>query len=370
MESGRHTARSIVELYLERIAALNRVGPALCRDRGESRRPRHRRSSRRRAKSGGPRGPMHGIPVLIKDNIDTADRMTTTAGSLALDGVDRRRATRSSSSGCATPERDPRQDEPERMGQLPLDPLDQRLERARRPARNPYALDRNPMRFELGTGAGVAANLRGRRHRHGDGRLDHLARSSVQGLVGIKPTVGLVSRAGDHSDRAQPGYRGPDVPHGGRRGRAARPSGWRRIPRDPATAREQRTCGDRLYERFSIPAGLRGRPARRCTGSTFGIARGCAANRERNALPCSLGRRGRNHRRSGRDHIGGQTCGDSEVEVLMYEFKAGLQCLPRGDSFDSHRSVHCRRHRVQRCARAGGVGQPPSGGAGRGRKGR
>ena len=56
-------------------------------------------------KTGAPRGPLHGIPVLIKDNIDTADRMTTTAGSLALVGVDRRRATRSSSSGCATPAR-------------------------------------------------------------------------------------------------------------------------------------------------------------------------------------------------------------------------------------------------------------------------
>jgi len=86
MSSGRMSARSIAELYLKRIRAIDREGPKLnavielnpdalaIADRMD-----------RERKSGKLRGPMHGIPVLIKDNIDTGDRMMTTAGSLALD---------------------------------------------------------------------------------------------------------------------------------------------------------------------------------------------------------------------------------------------------------------------------------------------
>src|SRR3954469_25401687 len=88
MSSGRYTARQIAELYLQRIEALDRGGPHLASvialnpdalaiaDALDAER-----------KSKGARGPLHGIPVLIKDNIDTADRMMTTAGSLALEGA-------------------------------------------------------------------------------------------------------------------------------------------------------------------------------------------------------------------------------------------------------------------------------------------
>src|SRR5438552_9473249 len=87
MSSGQMTARNITQLYLDRIAELDRKGPTL----------RHvieinpdalsvADSLDEERKAGRVRGPLHGIPILLKDNVDTADRMTTTAGSLALEG--------------------------------------------------------------------------------------------------------------------------------------------------------------------------------------------------------------------------------------------------------------------------------------------
>ena len=87
MASGRYTSRRLVELYSERIEAIDRSGPALravIEMNPEAGSIADRLDDERRA--GRVRGPLHGIPVLIKDNIDTADRMTTTAGSLALEG--------------------------------------------------------------------------------------------------------------------------------------------------------------------------------------------------------------------------------------------------------------------------------------------
>ena len=87
MESGERTARSITELYLERIAALNGRGPELrsvIETNPEALEIADQLDQERQAS--GPRGPLHGIPVALKDNIDTHDRMTTTAGSLALEG--------------------------------------------------------------------------------------------------------------------------------------------------------------------------------------------------------------------------------------------------------------------------------------------
>ena len=88
MQNGTHTAKSLTELYLKRIEAIDRKGPtlnsvieinpdAISIAEGMD----------RERKEGKFRGPMHGIPVLIKDNIDTGDKMMTTAGSLALDGT-------------------------------------------------------------------------------------------------------------------------------------------------------------------------------------------------------------------------------------------------------------------------------------------
>jgi len=88
MASGRYTSRQLVELYLQRIDAIDRGGPALhsiAEVNPDALRLADELDTERRQR--GPRGPLHGIPVVLKDNIDTADRMATTAGSLALEGA-------------------------------------------------------------------------------------------------------------------------------------------------------------------------------------------------------------------------------------------------------------------------------------------
>jgi amidase len=196
MASGRYTARGLVELYLRRIEEIDRRGPTLrsvAEVNPDAVAIADALDAERRAR--GARGPLHGIPVLIKDNIDTADRMSTTAGSLALEGsiasrdafvVERLRAagavilgktnlsewanfrSTKSSSGWSG-----------RGGQV----------------RNPYALDRNPCGSSSGTGAAVAANLAAAGvGTETDGSI--VCPAGVNGLVGIKPTVGLVSRSG------------------------------------------------------------------------------------------------------------------------------------------------------------------------------
>ena len=196
MQSGRVSARRLTEMYLERVERIDRRGAALnsvietnpdalsIADALD-----------RERKAGRVRGPLHGVPVLVKDNIDTADRMLTTAGSLALVGAKPRRdafiverlraagavlvgktnlsewanfrSTHSSSGWSA------------RGGQT----------------KNPYVLDRNPCGSSSGSGAAVAANLAlvgvGTET---DGSI--VCPASACGLVGIKPTLGLVSRSG------------------------------------------------------------------------------------------------------------------------------------------------------------------------------
>jgi amidase len=196
MQSGEESARSLVEKYARRIDALDKQGPSLhfvIEVNPDAEEIAARLDAERRSK--GPRGPLHGIPVLIKDNIGTADRMTTTAGSLALEGsipprdafVARKlreagavilgktnlsewanfRSTHSSSGWSG------------RGGQ----------------AKNPYALDRNPSGSSSGTGGAVSASYAAVGiGTETDGSI--VSPSNNCGLVGLKPTVGLVSRSG------------------------------------------------------------------------------------------------------------------------------------------------------------------------------
>ncbi len=88
MEAGQDTARSLVEKYLARIDRVDRQGPALhsvIETNPDALTAADQLDAERRTR--GPRGPLHGIPILLKDNIATADRMMTTAGSLALEGA-------------------------------------------------------------------------------------------------------------------------------------------------------------------------------------------------------------------------------------------------------------------------------------------
>ena len=149
----------------------------------------------------GPRGPLHGIPILIKDNIDTTDRMMTTAGSLALVGSipakDAFVAQKLREAGAVI------------LGKTNLSEwANFRSSHSTSGwsgrgglTRNPYALDRNPCGSSSGSGVAVAANLCAAAiGTETDGSI--VCPSSANSIVGIKPTLGLVSRAGINSDCA------------------------------------------------------------------------------------------------------------------------------------------------------------------------
>ena len=196
MVSGKRTARSITELYMGRIASMDRQGPTL-RSVIEMNPDAFSIADNldRERKQKGPRGPMHGIPVLIKDNIDTADRMTTTAGSYALEGSiplrDSHVAQRLREAGAII------------LGKTNLSEwANFRSTHSSSgwsgrggQARNPYVLDRNPCGSSSGSGAATSANFAAVAvGSETDGSI--VCPSSANGLVGIKPTLGLISRAG------------------------------------------------------------------------------------------------------------------------------------------------------------------------------
>jgi len=196
MASGKYTSRAITAVYLQRIEALDKKGPGLrsvLETNPDALAQAAAFDAERKAK--GPRGPLHGIPILVKDNVATRDRMQSTAGSLALVGVspprdaflvERLRAAGAvllgkanlsewanfrsshSSSGWSG-----------RGGQC----------------RNPYALDRTPSGSSSGSGVAVAASLCAAAiGTETDGSI--VSPSTCCSIVGIKPTLGLVSRAG------------------------------------------------------------------------------------------------------------------------------------------------------------------------------
>src|SRR5882757_2011626 len=196
MKSGKFTAHSLVEKYLARIDEIDKHGPsinAIIEVNPDALSLADTLDQERKAK--GPRGPMHGIPVLIKDNIDTADKMMTTAGSLALVGSkpaqDSYVAQKLRSAGAVI------------LGKTNLSEWANIRSNHSTSGwsgrggltKNPHALDRNPCGSSSGTGAGISANLCA----VGIGTETAgsiVCPSSSNGLAGIKPTVGLVSRNG------------------------------------------------------------------------------------------------------------------------------------------------------------------------------
>ena len=196
MAGGRYTARQIAEMYLRRIDEIDRNGPALhavIEINPDALTIADALDAERKAK--GPRGPLHGIPVLIKDNIDTADRMLTTAGSLALEGTrpakDALLVARLREAGVII------------LGKTNLSEwANFRSTHSTSgwsgrggQVKNPYALDRNPCGSSSGTGAAIAANLAALGiGSETDGSI--VCPSGANGLVGIKPTVGLISGQG------------------------------------------------------------------------------------------------------------------------------------------------------------------------------
>jgi amidase len=196
MKSGRYTARSIAESYIAQIEAIDRHGPSL-RSVIELNPDALSIADDldRERKEKGPRGPLHGIPVLIKDNIATSDRMETTAGSLALVGSkppsDAFLVKRLRRAGAIV------------LGKTNLSEWANIRSNHSTSGwsgrggltKNPYALDRNTSGSSSGSGAAVAANLcTVAVGTETDGSI--VSPSSINGIVGIKPTVGLVSRTG------------------------------------------------------------------------------------------------------------------------------------------------------------------------------
>jgi amidase len=319
MRSGRFTARSLAEAYLARIEAVDRRGPglrAMLDLNPDALAIADSLDAERRA--GRVRGPLHGIPVVIKDNIDTADRMTTTAGSLALEGsiaqrdafvVERLRqagavilgktnlsewanfrSTRSSSGWSG------------RGGQV----------------RNPYALDRSPCGSSSGSGVAVAANLAAVAvGTETDGSI--VCPAHANGIVGIKPTMGLVSRAGIIPIAGSQDIAGPmarTVADAAMLlGVLAAPD-----PRDPATA-AGRGRADADYTRHLDPNGLR--------GARIGVARRVVTGYSP-AADTVFRRAVEAMRRAGATIVDtvdipflGQYGGD-EFEVLLHEFREEL----------------------------------------------
>lgn len=196
LATGSFTSKSLVKEYLERIDDVDKSGPAI--NSIIELNPDAQASAEaldRERKAKGSRGPLHGIPILIKDNIDTADRMMTTAGSLALLG-----STPSQDAFIAKKLRD--------AGVVILGKTNLSEWANFRSThsssgwsgrggqtKNPYVLDRNPCGSSSGSGAAAAANLcAGAVGTETDGSV--VCPSSANSLVGIKPTLGLISRSG------------------------------------------------------------------------------------------------------------------------------------------------------------------------------
>ena len=196
MQSGELTSRSITEMYLKRIEAVDKNGPklnAVIEINPDALTIADAMDTERKA--GKMRGALHGIPILIKDNINTGDKMMTTAGASAMIG--------NVASADATIVKKLREAGAVLLGKTNLSEwANFRSTRSMSgwssrggQTHNPYVLDRNPSGSSSGTGAAVSANLCvigiGTET---DGSI--IAPSSHCGLVGIKPTVGLWSRSG------------------------------------------------------------------------------------------------------------------------------------------------------------------------------
>ncbi|GAA3924637.1 amidase [Hymenobacter algoricola] len=318
MQSGQATARSLAELYLGRIRAIDQAGPKLnsvielnpdaltLADALDQER-----------KAGKVRGPLHGIPVLIKDNIDTADQLHTTAGSLALAGhraaqdafiVQKLRAagavllgktnlsewanfrsTRSTSGWSS------------RGGQT----------------KNPYILDRTPSGSSAGSGAAVAANLCALAiGTETDGSV--VSPASCCGIVGVKPTVGLLSRAGIIPISATQDTAGPMA----RTVRDAAILLGALTGEDPADAVTRESAGKAAadYTTFLTPGALRGQrlgvEKNHLKGSSDAVALLQAALTVLRAQGATIVEVEVEKRID--------PLGQAEYDVLLYEFKDGV----------------------------------------------
>jgi len=322
MQAGERTAVAIAQAYLVRMDDIDRGGPtinAVLERNPEALAVAEALDRERREK--GPRGPLHGISVLLKDNIDTGDRMRTTAGSLALAGHiaahDAFVTAKLRAAGCVI------------LGKANLSEW-ANFRGARSTSgwsaaggqtRNPHALDRNTSGSSSGSAAAAAADLCAVAvGTETDGSI--VSPASICGIVGIKPTVGLVSRRGIVPIAASQDTAGPMT-------RSVADAALLLTAmagvddRDPATGAGRGKAAD--YTKALDPAGLRGARigvARDFFGGNDRVdrvvAEAIAAMQDAGAVivdPVSIP----NHDKLGAD----------EYEVLLYEFKAHLDAYLR-----------------------------------------
>ena len=339
MSSGELTARQLAEMYLARIATVDKgenginaiielnpdalvIAEQLDAERGE----------------GKVRGPLHGIPVLLKDNIDTFDRMSTTAGSLALEGSvalrDAFLVERLREAGALILGKTNLSEWANFRGVNSISGWSSRGGLTR----NPYALDRTACGSSSGSAAAVAANLCiAAVGTETDGSI--ICPAQTNGIVGIKPTVGLVSRTGiipiSHSqDTAGPMARtvaDAAALLGAMTGVDEADAATGQVLSDVEGSNEERAYKD--YTRFLDPDGLKGARigvARELFGtdkrvlkiieSSLDVMKSLGAELIEVELPSS------------------DKFGKTELEVLLYEYKAGLDAYlaNRGRMVDVH----------------------------------
>lgn len=319
LEAGTTASVLLVDAALARILERDRQGPrlqAMLDLNPEARAIAAERDAERAA--GRVRGPLHGLPILLKDNIDTGDAMTTTAGSLALAGtraaLDATVAARLRDAGAIL------------LGKTNLSEwANFRSTHSSSgwsgrggQARNPYALDRSPSGSSSGSGVAVAAGYcAGAVGTETDGSI--VSPAAANGLVGLKPTVGLISRTGiipiSHTqDTAGPMTRTVRDAALLLQGMAGRD------PRDVATLAQPTTVPD--YLAGLRPDALRGVRIGVCRKFFTGYSakldacfdEALAALREAGAVLVEP-----------TDLLTAESFGRQEFEVLLHEFKAGLE---------------------------------------------
>ena len=324
MQAGRLTARELAEQYLKRIEKLDRQGPGLhsvIETNPDALELAEELDRERKAR--GPRGPLHGIPVLLKDNIDTADRMTTTAGSLALEGSvarsDSRVAARLRSAGAILLAKANMSEWANIRSTHSTSGWSARGGQCR----NPYVLDRNPCGSSSGSAVAATANLCAVAvGTETDGSI--VCPASNNGIVGLKPTVGLVSRTGiipiSHTqDTAGPLCR-----------TVADAAALLRVlagqdPQDPATASAGSIPKD--YTRFLNLRGLQGARIGVARAKFFGYSD--AVDRLAQAALDMLRQEGAVLVDPANVPHAGEY-DDAELEVLLYELKADLNTYLEG----------------------------------------
>lgn len=318
MKSGKFTARSITGKYLARIREIDKAGPAInsvIELNPDAISIAEELDRERKVK--GPRGPLHGVPVLIKDNIGTHDRMMTTAGSLALMGSippqDSFVAKRLREAGAII------------LGKTNLSEWANIRSNNSTSGwsgrggltKNPYALDRNPCGSSSGSGAATSANLAAVAiGTETNGSI--VCPSSINGIVGIKPTLGLVSRTGiipiAHSqDTAGPMARtvtDAAILLGALTG----------IDAEDSATSESSGKGQADYTQFLDRAGLKGARigvARKFFGSNGAVIKlieaAIDAMKREGAVLIDPA-----------DFESKERTGDSELDVLLYELKADM----------------------------------------------